>query len=86
MSKQSERLFEAISHLNDEILDPALEPRRRKTKYHYITGNDGPLWPPVCVWWWAWCGCCLCWAGAAAVTVEPAARLRFSPTPGRCFP
>ena len=66
MSKQSERLFEAISHLNDEILDPALEPRRRKTKYHYITGNDGPLWPPVCVWWWAWCGCCLCWAGAAA--------------------
>ena len=35
MSKQSERLFEAISHLNDEILDPALEPRRRKTKYHW---------------------------------------------------
>lgn len=35
MSKQSERLFEAISHLKDEILEPALEPRRRKTKYHW---------------------------------------------------
>lgn len=33
MSKQSERLFEAISNLNDEMIDPALEPRkRRKTR------------------------------------------------------
>lgn len=35
MSKQSQRLFEAISHLNDEILDPALEPRKRKLKKHH---------------------------------------------------
>ena len=33
MSKQSERLFKAISNLNDEMIDPALEPRkRRKTR------------------------------------------------------
>lgn len=36
MSKQSERLFEAISHLNDEILDPALEPRKKEKKGRWV--------------------------------------------------
>lgn len=36
MSKQSERLFEAISHLNDEMIDPALEPRKKRKKGRWV--------------------------------------------------
>lgn len=36
MSKQSERLFEAISHLDDEMIDPALEPRKKRKKGRWV--------------------------------------------------
>ena len=36
MSKQSERLFEGISHLNDEMIDPALEPRKKRKKGRWV--------------------------------------------------
>lgn len=36
MSKQSERLFEAISHLNDAMIDPALEPRKKRKKGRWV--------------------------------------------------
>ena len=36
MSKQSERLFEAISNLNDEMIDPALEPRKRRKTRRWV--------------------------------------------------
>lgn len=36
MSKQSERLFEVISNLNDEMIDPALEPRKRRKTRRWV--------------------------------------------------
>lgn len=49
MSKQSERLFKAISNLNDEMIDPALEPRKRRKTRRWM-GWARP-WLPASVWW-----------------------------------
>ena len=85
MSKQSERLFEAISHLNDEMIDPALEPRKKRKKGRWVG--------------WAALAACFCLVVGVVTGRIPLLGGRssqpvsgadvpspFSPTPGRCFP